>query len=313
MASLAALSSRLDAVLQRLSQLEIDLNVTPADALAARQLAVLDRLARLEAACGLAAAAAAAAPPAPAAAAGAALPLSAGAALLPEVAEVDRSASEVQQRLQKELLQLGLRRHKFVRVRHAGWLLAGTPGPRVQLQASTATLHRPCCRLRPSTMTGRWNSGGHYNHRLPFRQHPPWASAACQAIAWAQWETGRGTLAHHLPDPTRRLLLHRCRRQGIVGAASIHHLCKSIVIENTRAHPSGVPGCRGAPSGGLPAACAVACRSRLAHGCWPTLQLVLLLPWAVALSGGSSCPQPAASCSSTAPEGLPPRALSPRQ
>lgn len=30
----------------------------------------------------------------------------------------------------------------------------------------------------------------------------------------------------------------RCR-QGIVGAASIHHLCKSIVIENTRAHPSG--------------------------------------------------------------------------
>ena len=117
MANLAALTSRLDAVLARLSQLELDVGVTPADAVAARQLAVLDRIARLEAACGLAAAAAVAAPGPPAAAASpAALPLSAGAALLPVVTEVDRSGSEVQQRLQAELLEFGLTRHKFVRV-----------------------------------------------------------------------------------------------------------------------------------------------------------------------------------------------------
>lgn len=115
MPNLAALTSRLDAVLARLSQLEQDVGVTPADALAARQLAVLDRIARLEAACGLAAAAVVPALPAPAASP-AALPLSAGAALLPEVKEVDRSGSEVQQRLQVELLELGLTRHKFVRV-----------------------------------------------------------------------------------------------------------------------------------------------------------------------------------------------------
>lgn len=117
MTNLAALTSRLDAVLARLSQLELDVGVTPADAVAARQLAVLDRIARLEAACGLAAAAAVAAPAPPAAAASpAALPLSAGAALLPEVKEVDRSGSEVQQRLQAELLEFSLTRHKFVRV-----------------------------------------------------------------------------------------------------------------------------------------------------------------------------------------------------
>ncbi|KAI8476137.1 MAG: YbaK/prolyl-tRNA synthetase-like protein [Monoraphidium minutum] len=27
-------------------------------------------------------------------------------------------------------------------------------------------------------------------------------------------------------------------RQGVLGAASVHHLCKSIIMENTRAHPS---------------------------------------------------------------------------
>ena len=165
MAGLAALSSRLEAVLQRLSQLEIELDVTLADALAARQLAVLDRLARLEAACGLAAAAAAAAPPAPAAAAAAALPLSAGAALLPEVAEVDRSGSEVQQRLQAELLQLGLRRHKFVRVRHArpralharhaGCVLCNYATANSNVNAGCG----PCCRRRQSTTIGRWSSG----------------------------------------------------------------------------------------------------------------------------------------------------------
>ncbi len=84
-------------------------------AVAARQLAVLDRIARLEAGCGLAAAAAVAAPAPPAAAASpAALPLSAGAALLPEVKEVNHSGSDVQQRLQAELLEFGLTRHKFV-------------------------------------------------------------------------------------------------------------------------------------------------------------------------------------------------------
>ncbi|EFN50638.1 hypothetical protein CHLNCDRAFT_28906, partial [Chlorella variabilis] len=37
-------------------------------------------------------------------------------------------------------------------------------------------------------------------------------------------------------------------RRGVVGAASVHHLCKSIVMENTRAHPSGgrLPGAGGA-------------------------------------------------------------------
>ncbi len=115
MAALAALTSRLNTVLARLSQLELEVGVTPADAVAARQLAVLDRIARLEAACGLAAAATAPALPL-AAASPAPLPLSAGAALLPEVKEVDRSGSEVQQRLQAELLELGLTRHKFVRV-----------------------------------------------------------------------------------------------------------------------------------------------------------------------------------------------------
>ncbi|KAI7842757.1 hypothetical protein COHA_003506 [Chlorella ohadii] len=153
MAALAALTSRLNTVLARLSQLELEVGVTPADAVAARQLAVLDRIARLEAACGLAAAATAPALPL-AAASPAPLPLSAGAALLPEVKEVDRSGSEVQQRLQAELLELGLTRHKFVRA-----------------------------------------PPEYYDRPLEFRQ-------------------------------------------GIVGAASIHHLCKSIVIENTRAHPS---------------------------------------------------------------------------
>lgn len=32
-------------------------------------------------------------------------------------------------------------------------------------------------------------------------------------------------------------------RRDILQAASIHHLCKSIIMENTRAHPS-VQGCQ---------------------------------------------------------------------
>ena len=120
-ASLAALSQRLDAVLQRLAQLELQAGLTPADALAARQLAILHRLQALEAAAGIASPAAAAAvlpaslPAAlatPAAPPSAALPATWA---LPEVAAVDASGSEVQQRLQAELLERGLRRHRFVR------------------------------------------------------------------------------------------------------------------------------------------------------------------------------------------------------
>ena len=117
MASLAALQQRLDAVCSRLSQLELAAGVTPADALQHRQLAILERLARLEAACGLAAAAPAAAAATPAVARAAALAAPAASdALAPEVTAVDRSGSEVQQRLQAELLERGLRRHRFVRV-----------------------------------------------------------------------------------------------------------------------------------------------------------------------------------------------------
>ncbi len=53
-----------------------------------------------------------------------------------------------------------------------------------------------------------------------------------------------------------------------MGAASIHHLCKSIVIENTRAHPS----CEGLGSKTLPASRDAACMCRCcmqteAHTC----------------------------------------------
>jgi hypothetical protein len=127
MAEVAALSARLDAVLQRLAQLELAAGVVPQDALAHRQLAILDRLARLEAVAGVVgtaaagaaaakpkAAAAATPPPPPAAAARAPAP-AAGLGSLPAVAAVDASSSEVQQRLQAELLERGLARHKFVR------------------------------------------------------------------------------------------------------------------------------------------------------------------------------------------------------
>lgn len=116
--SLAELSARLEAVLARLSALEQAAGVTPADALAARQLAVLTRLDRLEAHCGvgLRAAAATAAAAAPAAAvASDAAPVDPAAGGLPEVAEVDPGGSEVQCRLQLELLKRGITRHKFVR------------------------------------------------------------------------------------------------------------------------------------------------------------------------------------------------------
>jgi hypothetical protein len=124
MAEVAALLARLDAVLQRLAQLELAAGVAPEDALAHRQIAILDRLARLESAAavvGTAAAsvkstAAAAATPPPAAAAAARAPApAAGPGSLPAVAAVDAGGSEVQQRLQAELLERGLARHKFVR------------------------------------------------------------------------------------------------------------------------------------------------------------------------------------------------------
>ncbi len=110
--SLQTLSSRLDAVLDRLAKLELAAGVTPADALAHRQLSILDRLATLEAACGLAAAVTVAAP---LAAVSAASRPASSPSDVPEVAGVDRSGSEVQQRLQAELLERGLTRHKFVR------------------------------------------------------------------------------------------------------------------------------------------------------------------------------------------------------
>ena len=56
---------------------------------------------------------------------------------------------------------------------------------------------------------------------------------------------GLGVLCQRLPALTRQARLRPLpplpplRRQGVVGAASVHHLCKSIVMENTRAHPSG--------------------------------------------------------------------------
>lgn len=113
--SLDALNARLEAVLSRLAALELAAGVTPAEALAHRQQLVLQRLARLEAACGLASAnTAAPAAAAPATAAAAAGTLAAG---LQEVTAVDSSGSDVQQRLQKELLERGITRHKFVRVR----------------------------------------------------------------------------------------------------------------------------------------------------------------------------------------------------
>lgn len=40
----------------------------------------------------------------------------------------------------------------------------------------------------------------------------------------------------HAPGPH-----HRACRQGVVGAASVHHLCKSIVMVNTRAPPHSEP------------------------------------------------------------------------
>jgi hypothetical protein len=104
--SVAELSARLEAVLTRLSALELAAGVTPADALAARQLALLKRLDKLEARCGLGPATAVA----PAAAAA-----DAAAGELPEVRQVDPGGSEVQRRLQAELLERGISRHKFVR------------------------------------------------------------------------------------------------------------------------------------------------------------------------------------------------------
>ena len=122
MAEVAALSARLDAVLQRLAQLELAAGVAPVHALAHRQLAILDRLARLEAAAGVVGTAAAAATAtatanfkAAAAATAATPPAAAGPGSLPAVAAVDVGGSEVQQRLQAELLERGLARHKFVR------------------------------------------------------------------------------------------------------------------------------------------------------------------------------------------------------
>lgn len=116
-ATLADLSSRLDAVLQRLAALELAAGLTPFDALEHRQLAILRRLEMLEVAAGVAAPSSAAAAPAALLPASRPLPSSASATLLPEVAAVDRSGNEVQQRLQAELLERGLNRHKFVRVR----------------------------------------------------------------------------------------------------------------------------------------------------------------------------------------------------
>ncbi|KAL4439895.1 hypothetical protein ABPG75_002896 [Micractinium tetrahymenae] len=150
--SLDALNERLGAVLSRLAALELAAGVTPLDALAHRQQLILQRLARLEAACGLAPAAASGPTAAPAAAAAAAAaPPPTGE--LPVVAAVDRSGNEVQQRLQAELLERRITRHKFVRA-----------------------------------------PPEYYDRPLEFRQ-------------------------------------------GIVGAASVHHLCKSIVMVNTRAPP----------------------------------------------------------------------------
>lgn len=116
-ASLDALNARLEAVLSRLAALELAAGVTPLEALAHRQQLILQRLGRLEDACGLVPAAAGASAPTAAADPAAAAAAVSPAAAIPEVTAVDRSGSEVQQRLQAELLERGITRHKFGRVR----------------------------------------------------------------------------------------------------------------------------------------------------------------------------------------------------
>ncbi|KAL4853830.1 hypothetical protein ACK3TF_005207 [Chlorella vulgaris] len=137
--NVAALSRIYDDLAVRLAKMERAAGITPADALAGRQLAVLHRLSKIEAAL----------QPSATASAAAAQP-----SCLPLVRAVDAGGSEVQRRLQAELLERGLARHVF-------------------------------CRAPPD----------YYSQPLEYRQR-------------------------------------------VVGAASPHHLCKSIVLTNTRAHPS---------------------------------------------------------------------------
>lgn len=142
--SLDALTARLEAVLSRLAALELAAGVTPLEALAHRQQLILQRLARLEAACGLRPASTGTAAPAsgaaaPATAAPAALSPTAS---LPEVTAIDPSGSEVQQRLQAELLERGISRHKFVRVRR---LLPGRMAIHVEIRCTPLKSRLPSC------------------------------------------------------------------------------------------------------------------------------------------------------------------------
>ena len=120
-----------------------------------------------------------------------------------------------------------------VQVRLIWWAFAclgtgyGVPFHAVQGLRETATSRHPApAREGPSCP------------RLRFRC---FTSPSCP-LCWPQ-AGHRGRRLHPPPRIASRVLLVHCtcigRRQGIVGAASIHHLCKSIVIENTRAHPSG--------------------------------------------------------------------------